>query len=88
MKVNIALSSVLAFAAAPLAVNAQGFLSTCCGITSSSLGRIVSAKCLNTAGAWVATSINLDQCLANINGQLVYMAKFVQSLSCRPFSFI
>lgn len=79
MKLNVSVVLALAFVAPPLVVQAGGFLESCCQVSVSSSGSdaTVYAQCFNDAGQLVSTSIDLNSCLTNNNGDLQFMEKSV-----------
>ncbi|CCM02471.1 uncharacterized protein FIBRA_04571 [Fibroporia radiculosa] len=63
------LYAAVALIAAP-AVLAQGFAATCGSSGSEIVGTTFYATCTTDSGAQQSTSINLDNCVANYNGNL------------------
>ena len=76
MKSITVLASVLAFFAGPDVAEAGGFLSSCCQVSvTGTTVTTVSARCLNNSGQLISTSIDLNRCLTNNNGNLAFMVK-------------
>ncbi len=72
MKTNFALHFMLTVMAAPIAVIAVGgFLETCCAVNIDQSVTILSAEGKTRSGQLMQSSLNLNDCIANKNGQLV-----------------
>ena len=61
--------SVFALAALVPLVSAGGFIASCSSVSFS--GSTLSATCINEGGGTGRTSLNLNNCLGNTNGELV-----------------
>ncbi|KLO10867.1 hypothetical protein SCHPADRAFT_976767 [Schizopora paradoxa] len=66
-----------------------GFVATCTNTTVNTSNVVLTTTCLNSVGDPITSSISLNSCFANVNGQVVFRVNgnFAKTCPNRAFDF-